>query len=1618
MKKALLFALLAALFMPWAANAQTTLTVCDGTDNSNKVPFDGYNADSQQHNQMIFPANDLTAMNGKEITQMVFYIDQNASNGSSTAPGRLGTWTVSLGETEATTLDGLDNTTSLTQVYQGYFDCSTGTLTLAFSNNYLYHGGNLLVDLNHAAASWNTWYFLGENQEGVTAITKGASYQFLPKTTFSYQTPPTCPAPTLNAAEYVTEDRATFTWTENGSATNWLLQYSTNEDFTYAITVNRQGIPILAISDFEPLTTYYVRVKADCGGGDQSLWSNVISFTTTAVAQFVDDGWSDDFEGTDFGWELINGTLTNAWAWGTATSNGGTHALYVSNNGGTTNAYTNNSAAMVYATKLLIFDGGKYEFTYDWNGNGESSYDYLRVALVPASVTLTAGTSTPSGFSYSDLPDGWIALDGGSKLNQVTAWQSKSVAISVPQGNYYLVLAWRNDTSDGTNPPAAVDNVSVTPLACPYDVTDLAVSDITTTGATLTWTADDAEQWQVAYGADSNFEGATEEIVSTASYNISGLQSSSIYYVKVRAYCGGEDFGAWSNVLSFATACDVIPALGYTENFDSYTAGNNVLPTCWSYLNTTTSSDYAVYPRVYANSSYATYANSAPNCLYFYSYGSSDPQPQYAILPEMTGLAGLQVTLMAKGYNATSILKIGTMSDPTDASTFTMIAEQTLTTSYPTYPFEYLIPADCSDSYLAIMMDAAPSGYNTRGIYVDDIVIREAPSCLKPTELAVTGVSTNTVTLGWTNGADDQTAWQICLNGDETNLIMANSNPFTVEDLTAATSYTAKVRAYCGEDSQSDWSSEVSFTTTCEAITDLPWNEDFDAYTGPNSSSAPNSYPNDELPMCWQFLNRSDYSSTYPQVFISSNSGYPVSGQCLFFKSSSSTPLYAVLPAFEEEISGLQLTFTYRNEGTSASNGTLIVGYMTNPADATTFTEVLTCEKTTTLTEKDVLFTNAPAGSYIAFMYQGGSSNNFYMSIDNVKVDVIPTCTKPTALECTATTTTTATFSWTAGADETAWQICLNGDETNLIEANSNPFTVEGLDASTNYTAKVRAYCSADDQSDWSTEVSFATACEAVTTFPWMVDFESFVNETVPTCWDNSTSTTTTVNSNPERVWGVYSYEENRMMRMYNYFIQEGTALINTPDLVLPADAEYDLTFDYSHRASCGAFTVKISTDGGTTFTDLQSYTTTNNDYNYNVPGTFTSAEPISLADYAGQTVILQFYAEANYDYGAIFVDNVRVGAPVSSYTLTIDGYEDDNNAGGYYLIASPVTMDLTDHEMTSGDFDLYSFNQAEDDEWRNYKAGAFTSLEPGKGYLYAHKVGGEFALAGTAYDGNGTIELVYDDNAVDFKGWNLVGNPWGVKAYPDHAFYTMAEGGAGIDVTPNVAGTEVAAMTGIFVVAEGENETVTFETEDSGKRIANLALNITNSSKLVDRAIVRFGEGRQLPKFQLNPSHTKVYIEQDNKDYAIVNAEEIGEMPVSFKAEKNGSYTISFSNENVEFGYLHLVDNMTGADIDLLETPSYSFDAKVTDYASRFKLVFATSNDSNDDHFAFYYNGNIVINNEGSAILNIVDVLGRTISSQTINGSENVSINAKAGVYTLQLIQGEKVMTQKIVVE
>jgi hypothetical protein len=92
-----------------------------------------------------------------------------------------------------------------------------------------------------------------------------------------------------------------------------------------------------------------------------------------------------------------------------------------------------------------------------------------------------------------------------------------------------------------------------------------------------------------------------------------------------------------------------------------------------------------------------------------------------------------------------------------------------------------------------------------------------------------------------------------------------------------------------------------------------------------------------------------------------------------------------------------------------------------------------------------------------------------------------PTCIKPRALTVSDINKRTAVLSWTAAEGTSAWQICLNGNEGNLIAADSNPFTLTGLEPETEYTAKVRTYCAEDDQSDWSNEINFTTliACAA-----------------------------------------------------------------------------------------------------------------------------------------------------------------------------------------------------------------------------------------------------------------------------------------------------------------------------------------------------------------------------------------------------------------------------------------------------------------------------------------------------------------------------------------------------------
>ena len=392
-------------------------------------------------------------------------------------------------------------------------------------------------------------------------------------------------------------------------------------------------------------------------------------------------------------------------------------------------------------------------------------------------------------------------------------------------------------------------------------------------------------------------------------------------------------------------------------------------------------------------------------------------------------------------------------------------------------------------------------------------------------------------------------------------------------------------------------------------------------------------------------------------------------------------------------------------------------------------------------------------------------------------------------------------------------------------------------------------------------------------------------------------------------------------------------------------------------------------------------------------------------------------------DEGGQLVTSSDVNATVRK---TITPYAEEHGTDNYCLIASPVNnLNPATAGMTGANFDLYAFDQeAQGEEWQNYKVDDF-NLAAGQGYLYANDYGGFINMGGTmaASASNVTITEV---NGKPFGGWNLIGNPYPCNVTIGKPFYRLAEGGAALATVATDQSVAIAPMEGVFVCADG-TETVSFTkapttSTTDGRNLLSMRVSRNRSSKDdrvdTDNAIVRFGEGDMLRKLVLNPDLSQLYVAQGGIDYAIVNAEAEGELPVSFRAATNGSYTFSVATEEVVMNYLHLIDHKTGADVDLLQTPSYTFEASTADYECRFTLVFACGASTTDDTFAYYNGSQWVVSSEADATLQVIDVMGRVLSSQNINGNAEVSIDRAAGVYLLRLINGSDVKVQKIVIQ
>lgn len=218
MKK--IFTLMAVAAIALAAQA-AQLTVADGTDTNQYIPFRAaYFNYPPYFGQVIYPAGQLTQLEGKNITGLTFYI---ANEGGSVMNG--GELSFFLGVVDVSEYSTVSPfripESNLTLV--GTLPMTQGESQIAvnFDTPFAYAGGNLalMVKVTQAGTVSGTGSFYGVKTSVPSAVYGGNQYfteQFYPKTTFTYDDASAPAAVTLISEANALEDNAKFMF--NGDA--------------------------------------------------------------------------------------------------------------------------------------------------------------------------------------------------------------------------------------------------------------------------------------------------------------------------------------------------------------------------------------------------------------------------------------------------------------------------------------------------------------------------------------------------------------------------------------------------------------------------------------------------------------------------------------------------------------------------------------------------------------------------------------------------------------------------------------------------------------------------------------------------------------------------------------------------------------------------------------------------------------------------------------------------------------------------------------------------------------------------------------------------------------------------------------------------------------------------------------------------------------------------------------------------------------------------------------------------------------------------------------------------------------------------------------------------------
>lgn len=661
---------------------------------------------------------------------------------------------------------------------------------------------------------------------------------------------PMCPHVENLAVTNIDDSNVTLTWSPGSSESVWevVILPAGPVDWDTVTNINYAYSNTYTESNLQSATEYSAYVRANCDAGDISDWER-IDFTTTQIPAQLP--YTCDFEMSNPEWGFYNNSGNNKWHIGTATNNGGTKSMYISNDNGATNAYgtsyTNNWA---YRDIFFPASTNGYIISFDWKATAESCCDYMNVFIGNVVQITNANCS-----NYSSGFNGTTKLNS-SNMNQQSTFTNFNYTLPGydTDGVRRLYFSWHNDGSIQNDPPAAVDNIMISEITCPIP-SNLAATNITATTVDLSWTENGTASEWIVYHKISTDSIWTETTVYSTNYQLTGLTPDMSYSVRVASDCGnGTDVSPFSNLVSFNTL-PTCPSpsgltvsnisqtnvdLAWTSNgaetswdivygavgFDIDTEGTIVTATTNPFTLTglTAATNYQVYVR--ANCGSGDISNWSSPIQFNTTICDLSEQCEYTFICTDSYGDGWNGGALVIEQNSITIATIeaidhyGFGNSYTD--TFHVMLCDNISTTFNWIEGSYdsevaLTILDPAGNQLFSSVDMINASSPILTIVTNCSAVGE--SCDTPTNVQVNAAS-NSANVSWTS---TESAWiveyKLATASNWTASPTLTTTTYNITGLTASTNYVVRVKSVCDASNESDWSAEIPFTTLAGDVT-------------------------------------------------------------------------------------------------------------------------------------------------------------------------------------------------------------------------------------------------------------------------------------------------------------------------------------------------------------------------------------------------------------------------------------------------------------------------------------------------------------------------------------------------------------------------------------------------------------------------------------------------------------------------------------------------------------------------------------------------------------------------------------------------------------------------------